>query len=240
MLSQTFISHTGQDRDAATFAGNLAERLRGIGITFFLDQPSLNGGDDWSNKIVDNAQHSSVMVVVLSESYFQRYWCMRELDLAISMMRHQHKQITIIPVYYGITDLGDMIKTQQSAWQETWDTFALASKEGVDVQRWLANLQWLDQHCQGIRRADKTKYSDVPLQQVVFEAVFKAMPPSLHEQFTVSLDDSSLQAQDLLLITPVLAIVGAGELSQPFILACCWRQNGNEMQDQRSATFNTS
>jgi TIR domain len=217
MLRQAFISHTGQDNDnginAASFATHLAERLGRAGISSFLDHKSLKPGEDWSDDINHHAQHSSVMVVVLSRSYFQRYWCMRELDLAISMTRQQQNQITILPVYYGIDDLGATFQSQQSAWQETWEAFVLAGKEGVDVQRWLANLQWLDQHCQGIRRIDTSKNSEVELEEKVTKAVFNVIPALLHEGFTVSLDDSSSEVQALLLDSPVMAIVGAGEAS---------------------------
>jgi TIR domain len=210
MIRQAFISHTGQDPGAATFAAQLSKDLHGIGISTFLDHRSLEGGDDWSELIEHNARHSQVMVVVLSESYFRRWWCMRELDLAVSAKK-QGEQIVVIPVYYGISDLGDLITDQQQAWQEMWETFALAGKEGVGVQRWLDNLQWLKKHSQGIRRMDTSKNSEVQLGEAVVEAVFKVIPALLHEGFTVALDDSAAKVQELLLDSPVVAIVGAGE-----------------------------
>jgi TIR domain len=156
MIRQAFISHTGQDPGAATFAAQLSKDLRGIGISTFLDHRSLGGGDDWSEVIKHNARHSHVMVVVLSQSYFQQWWCMRELDLAVSA-KMQGEHIAVIPVYYGITDLGDMIKTQQQAWQEMWEGFIQKGKEAVNVKRWVANLHWLKERCQGIRRTDTSK-----------------------------------------------------------------------------------
>lgn len=118
MLRQAFISHTGQDvgdgLNAANFATHLADRLRGNGIKTFLDHKSLEPGDPWINKISDHARHSQVMVVVLSPSYFLRYWSTRELDLALRA-KEEGAGITIIPVYFAIDDLGELLRTRTSS-----------------------------------------------------------------------------------------------------------------------------
>jgi TIR domain len=148
-LSQAFLSHTGQDNDnghnAANFTKHVAASLRRDGIQRFLDCDSLKLGADWSDDITDNAQHSRVMVAVLSPSYFERYWCMRELDLAITAST-SIDGITIIPVFYGIRGLGALLKdkTVSAKWRSAWEGFKAAGKHGVDVERWMADLHlWM-------------------------------------------------------------------------------------------------
>ena len=94
-ICMVFLSHTGQDPEAATLADVLDKALLSrYGIDSFLDSHTIEGGDSWEKKIIDNVMGCQVFVCVLSDTYFHRYWCLRELDLAL----HRDDCI-IIPVY---------------------------------------------------------------------------------------------------------------------------------------------
>lgn len=227
--------------NAANFATHLVERLSRSGVDFFLDHRSLKPGDDWSDKIMDHAERSQVMVVVLSPTYFLRYWCMHELDLAMRA-KDQGAGITIVPVYYGIEDLGGLIKAQrekrdrdrlsitqdeqcrspdrsQPTWREVWQEFgSRRGVQGADADRWVANLEWLDKHAQAARLTKAGKNSESELEQEVASRVYALIPQLLHNGFTVSLEENSNTVQELLSSKPVVAIVGAGKPMLPLML----------------------
>jgi len=93
-LCSVFLSHTGADSDAAAFAGFLASKLRDkYNIDAFLDSETLETGDTWRQKIEDSAKGCKVFVAILSKHYFERFWCLHELDLAF---RHN---VSVVPVY---------------------------------------------------------------------------------------------------------------------------------------------
>jgi hypothetical protein len=86
---QVFISHTGQDEDAKTFAASILKpALEAAGLAVYMDFSSLQLGSSWREELVDAAANSMVVVVVLSRSFTNRFWCMLELDLAL----HAHHE----------------------------------------------------------------------------------------------------------------------------------------------------
>jgi TIR domain len=221
LLSQAFLSHAGQDNvsghNSANFTKHLAASLRRDGIQRFLDcdSHSLKLGADWSDDITDHAQRSRVMVAVLSPSYLERYWCMRELDLAITASK-SNDGITIIPVFYGI-DLGALLKDHSvtDKWRSVWEGFKAAGKEGVDVERWMGNLHVLDQHHQAGRHISGTKDVDneLELEQRVVQRVFELLRLPLQDTPTLGLDDAVKAVKELLAKKSTVAIVGVGECS---------------------------
>jgi hypothetical protein len=100
LLPQVFISHTGQDSDARTFAASiLYPALLAAGVHVFIDHEDVGGGSKWEADL-ERAAESRVVVVVLSKSYQYRFWCMRELHLACRAQDTLDNQLTIIPVFY--------------------------------------------------------------------------------------------------------------------------------------------
>lgn len=228
---QAFISHTGADRkdgiNSANFATSLAERLEQNGVQVFIDHQSIEGGDDWRDKLVHHVGRSQVIVVVLSETYFKRYWCMRELDLAIQAVDSQTgPRMIIIPVFYGVQDLGALKRVQEwwwtrdskalEEWRAAWRGMA-SSKEGVDVARWETNLRRLDQRHQAIRfiRKEATKSSENDLLRRVAISVYQHLPPTLQVaakgEFVVDMAASIAEIKQLFSDASVVGIVGPGK-----------------------------
>lgn len=222
LLPQAFISHTGVDKhdgiNSAAFASGLNALIKQDGIATFIDHSNIEGGDDWSQDILKHAQQSQVMVVILTRSYFLRYWCMRELDLAMQA-KASGVDITIIPVCYGIDSLDAELKDADKVvtWEKEWLAMQAAGKSDVDVQRWRANVVQLDQHHQSQRARSAAEFKDRETQfkEQVALRVFQVLPPTLQiaevGDFVVELDESVEEVKNLLERHSVAAIVGPGK-----------------------------
>jgi hypothetical protein len=192
-----FISHTGQDGGAKTFAASiLRPALEAAGLAVCMDFTSLEPGCKWPEELVAAAANSMVVVVVLSESYTQRFWCMLELDLALHSHQQQeggeggssHVKPLVIPVFYdspeGIADaasirqywssagsLRERLRTDEKLGPE-WD-------EVVDGARWSANITAMTGQLHNLRRktgqaADKDE--ELQLARKVVKAAVRRIP----------------------------------------------------------------
>jgi hypothetical protein len=96
-----FLGHTGQDSTASNFAAFLSHECKREQVSCFYDAGSICPGIFYDACIQDAVKTCEVFISILSPTYFKRYWCMHELDLAIQADRH------ILPVFYGIE--GDVV-----------------------------------------------------------------------------------------------------------------------------------
>jgi hypothetical protein len=143
LLPQVFISHTGQDPDARTFAASiLYPALRGAGLPVFIDFAGgcVEKGSHWE-RVLERAAGSKVVVLVLSKSYASRFWCMRELHLALRAMDTFGSQPTIIPVYYHDEHTVLQPDTVLSRWGPTGDLY---QKQSADRQAKINAAEWAD------------------------------------------------------------------------------------------------
>jgi hypothetical protein len=144
LLPQVFISHTGKDLDASTFAASiLYPALLAAGVPAFIDHKDVRFGSNWEADLERGAAQSRVVVVVLSNSYQYRFWCMRELHLACRAQDTLDDQLTIIPVFFHDEDT--VLQTQGVL--QCWGTNGkLYQKQSTDRQvkinaaDWVANL----------------------------------------------------------------------------------------------------
>lgn len=164
---RVFISHTGQDETARNFAANLKDRLEDKGIPYFYDLDSLNPGVHWKDCIHDNVETCAVFLAILSPSYFFRYWCMKELHLALSC----HRQI--IPIYYGIHGPRDLPREKEAFCLSFSDEQRV---EDDDVEQWWGGIHRLPdfQHLQ--RCTFTSKDGDVQLQKLVLKSINRLLP----------------------------------------------------------------
>jgi hypothetical protein len=145
--ASVFLSHTGRDETARNFTAHLKESLDQNKISAFYDMQSTNGGEQWTKTMEDNVANCRVFVAILSPTYFEQYWCMRELHLAV---KHER---TVLPVIYSLhetnmfpQDKADFCNTFQSKnglteeeLDEWWD---IVSKKLPDIQcRMLSHWQ---------------------------------------------------------------------------------------------------
>jgi hypothetical protein len=165
---QVFISHTGQDEDAKTFAASILKpAMEAAGLAVFMDFSSLEMGSTWRQELVDAAANSMVVVVVLSRSFTIRFWCMLELDLAL----HAHQQKLgggsgidtyplVLPVFYDSVDVVVDVDKIRQRWsgelqRRLWKEEELGCEwlAAVDVGRWVHNIRTLKQEVQHTRKS---------------------------------------------------------------------------------------
>ena len=127
---RVFVSHTGQDPEAAQFASLLAWRLDGAGISSFFDAKNLNPGDIWKDKIERNVTDCEIFVCVISPTFWFRYWCNRELDLATSLGKAK------VPI---LVDCEMQNPSNDTFRQDFCDKHSSRVDEAV-IDRWLSNI----------------------------------------------------------------------------------------------------
>jgi len=94
-----FISHASEDKDAV--ARPLAEHLRELGVTVWLDAFELRIGDSLRRKIDAGLAGSRFGVVVLSRSFFGKGWPQYELDGLVT--RYVSGEQSLLPIWHDIT-----------------------------------------------------------------------------------------------------------------------------------------
>lgn len=114
-----FISHAGEDK---TFAHRLKEAIEGVGLSAFVDQSDLGGGDKGDLRILTAVQEAPVGLALLSKHFFQKEWPMRELNIIVG-------EGTLIPVLYNITraEAEEEIRSSPQAQMHNpreWESFA--------------------------------------------------------------------------------------------------------------------
>jgi hypothetical protein len=88
-----FISHCGKDCKT-DFADWLREDLEGAGVLCFLDEPSLEVGKVAAGEMLRDMEEATYGIVIISPGFFEREWCMKELDTFARRGR-------MVPVFLG-------------------------------------------------------------------------------------------------------------------------------------------
>lgn len=94
-----FISHASEDK--ADVALPLAEALKEIGVTVWLDKIELKIGDSLRRKIDAGLASSRFGIVVLSERFFLKGWTQYELDGLVT--RYVNGEQNILPIWHNMT-----------------------------------------------------------------------------------------------------------------------------------------
>jgi hypothetical protein len=192
---QVFISHTGQDEGAKTFAASILKpALEATGLAVYMDFSSLEMGSKWPQELVDNAANSMVVVVVLSKTFSNQFWCMLELDLALHAHQQQQeggdesdtRQPLVLPVFYDSVDVVVDVNTIRQRWSGDLQKQLCGEEElgpewvkTVDVGRWVGNIMTMKAEVQHVRKTQGlSKDEDWQLARCVVRAA--AMHSSHH------------------------------------------------------------
>jgi hypothetical protein len=140
-----FLGHTGQDGTASNFAAFLRHECKREQVSCFYDADSIRPGILYDACIQDAVKTCEVFISILSPTYFKRYWCMHELDLAMQAGR------CILPVFYGIEGEKDL-PSEKSAFLEHFSSEARVDHD--ELNRWWTNVADALPRIQGIRRSD--------------------------------------------------------------------------------------
>jgi hypothetical protein len=212
---QVFISHTGQDAVASTFATViLKDALQARGLSVYLDINNLAPGCNWPSELVQAATDSAVVVVVISKTYPEQLWCMMELDLALHA-RTQLPQPYIIPVFYDTVE--EVMKGEQQLvdfWSSEDRLRKLSRDERgtVDAARWAGNITAMKDRLQHVRLEALTgKDKEGAAAKAVAEEALKHIPILERVPSKVQFDDQEAELLELLKSVDGLWLHGIGE-----------------------------
>ena len=138
------------------------------GILSFFDALSIQPCELWKKRIRSEVEKSAVLIAILSPTYFQRYWCMHELDPALRQGRR------VFPVYYGqCSGPRDLPRDKD----EFISRFAEDKrvKQG-ELERWWNNISCIPE-MQDKRMSSfaNTKDAEVSLKKTVAEEIRKLL-----------------------------------------------------------------
>jgi len=185
LTRQVFISHTGQDKDARDFAACILKpALEAAGLKVYMDFSNLHPGCNWPAELMNAAANSAVVVVVLSQRYTQRFWCMLELDLALNshsskQQQQQQQGPLVVPVFYHAAGSIVQLRAIQKYWTAAKPKLEPAERQAwVDINRWTANIHSLKEQLQHQRLPAKGGSKDEALQLArrVVAAAVAAIP----------------------------------------------------------------
>jgi hypothetical protein len=231
-----FISHTGQDGGAKTFAASiLRPAMEAAGLAVCMDFVSLEPGCKWPEELVGAAANSMVVVVVLSKSYTKRFWCMLELDLALNSHLQQQEggeagsslsQPLVIPVFCDSPDEVVDAASVRQHWEggnlgeRLWRDEQLGPEwaQVVDVPRWAANVFAMVGHRQNLRRKTGTtaeKDEELQLARRVVKAAVRHIPSLVD----VGVEVVGFEEQEAALLAELSGRLGLWLYGQG---AACW------------------
>jgi hypothetical protein len=221
-----FISHTGQDADAMMFSASvLKPALEAAGLAVYMDFSNLQLGASWPRELVDAAANSMVVVVVLSRTYTNRFWCMLELDLALHAHAQQaggggpggSRRPLVIPVFYDPVDVVvDAVKIQrrwsgnmprETLWRDAESEWVAE----VDADRWVANMVAMKAQLQNLRvrqRSERPAKDEPRLaaREVVNVAV-QHIPPQVAVGEVVGFEEQEAELVSLLVVGQPFAVL---------------------------------
>ncbi len=105
--SYAFISYQTSQKEIAR---KLQRILAEVGIKSFLAHEDIDVSEEWRLKILEEIEKTDMFVALLSDDYFQSYWCVQESGIAA-----YKKGITIIPLSVDGTIPRGFISHIQSA-----------------------------------------------------------------------------------------------------------------------------
>jgi len=99
-LSDLFISHASEDKDA--IARPLAAALRERGWSIWFDEFELSLGDRLREKIDQGLAEARFGLVILTPSFFSKRWARRELDGLTAREMADPERKVILPVWHEV------------------------------------------------------------------------------------------------------------------------------------------
>lgn len=132
-----FISFRGEDT-RKNITSHLYKALCDKGIETYIDERSLDRGDEITPALLDAIHQSNIAIVVFSQDYASSSWCLREL-VHILKCREEEGQI-VLPVFYHV-DPSD-IRKQKGSYAKSFENHEKRFKDNMDeVREWRSALE---------------------------------------------------------------------------------------------------
>ncbi|MBU0655287.1 MAG: toll/interleukin-1 receptor domain-containing protein, partial [Gammaproteobacteria bacterium] len=122
MKWDVFISHASEDKEQV--ARPLADVLKGMGFSVWLDENELTVGDSLVDKINNGISNSRYGIVILSKNFFAKDWPQKELNALVSIETKQDK--VILPIWHNLSKKDISIHSPLLA-----DKLAVSSSSGI-------------------------------------------------------------------------------------------------------------
>ena len=103
MAAEVFISYASQNRDRIL---DLVERLRGAGVSVWIDQMGIEGAAMWSQQIVAAIRDCKVLILAISKNSASSENVVKELALASEGRKR------ILPVFMEEADIPETMAYQ--------------------------------------------------------------------------------------------------------------------------------
>jgi hypothetical protein len=138
-----------------------------------MDYSDLYGGVEFEEELVSAASYSRVVVVVLSKTYQWRYWCMRELHLAMRARYHEPRGTVVIPVFYDEEEEVLQPDEVRERWGKGGDLFEKypERQKDIDGKAWAKNLEEITSIQRHSRRVQGQKPAKDEDRQLAIEVV---------------------------------------------------------------------
>ncbi|KAL5554643.1 hypothetical protein UlMin_042044, partial [Ulmus minor] len=129
-----FISFRGETRNG--FTSHLYSSLCEKQIKAYIDEVSLEKGDDISRALPKAIEESAISIIIFSENYADSRWCLDEL-VHILKCREEKTQI-VLPIFYGIdpSHIRHQKETYAAAFDKHQERFEMEK-----VQKWRQALE---------------------------------------------------------------------------------------------------
>lgn len=98
-VHDVFLSFRGEDT-RSSFTSHLHHSLLNSGIKVFMDDDSLQRGDNISTSLLQAIEQSQIAIIIFSQNYAKSRWCLNEL--AKIMKCHRTIGQVVLPVFYDI------------------------------------------------------------------------------------------------------------------------------------------
>lgn len=144
-----FINFRGEDT-RKNFISHLYAALSNAGISTFLDDEKLKGGDRLGPELLQAIRVSQISIVVFSKRYTTSSWCLNELDQIMEC--HRTYGHVVLPVFYGVDpsvvrhqsgDFGEALEvaaksryTIEEVMQNTLSRWKIALTQAANISGW--------------------------------------------------------------------------------------------------------
>jgi Leucine-rich repeat (LRR) protein len=153
-----FISHCGLDCKR-NFAVWLLRVLENVGVRCFFDDRCLEVGDDAANKMLEAMEMATYGIVILSAGFFEREWCMKELQTFARRER-------ILPIFFGTFE--EVQRARDAAIRGcVWQTF----KHFVLTEDEYCHAAQVSTHHTGLKLESMDGYWDALIYEVRYEVL---------------------------------------------------------------------
>lgn len=124
-MPDCFISYSNADKKLAEFVD---KELKRHGITVFMASDSLQPGQDWQQKILENLKHSKWVVLLASRAACSSAFVNQEIGGAL------HNSKNLIPIVW------DMAPSELPGWAGSVQAIDMRKQPTVELPRQIASI----------------------------------------------------------------------------------------------------